>query len=68
MPRRRTVIQRHHISYEPEVVVTVYKGEHWILSQIQRRKNFSKGFMTSLKVVVALNEDTAKDLDGASPQ
>ncbi len=57
-------IQNHHISYEPEEKVVVYKGEHWILTQLQRRKNFSKGFFKALKVFIALKEDTAKELEG----
>ena len=56
-------IQSHHISYDPEVKVSIYKGEHWILTQLQRRKNFSKGFFKALKVIIALKEDTAKELD-----
>ena len=56
-------VQSHHISYEPEEKVIVYKGEHWILTQLQRRKNFSKGFFKALKVLIAIKEDTAKELE-----
>jgi len=56
-----SVIQNHHISYKPEVVVPLYKGEHWIITQMQRRKNISKGFITALKVYIALNEHKAKE-------
>ena len=61
MPKK-TIIQTHHISYSPEVTVRVYKGEHWILSQIQRRKRFSKGFVKALKVVTVLIEQDAVNL------
>ena len=59
---RKTIVQQHHISYNPEVVVTIYKGEHWVLTQIQRRKKVSRGFITSLKVWIAEHEYKAKDL------
>lgn len=58
----KTVIQNHHIARVPEIIVRIFKGEHWILSQIERRKNFSKGFMTALKVIIALEENNAKEL------
>jgi len=55
-------VQTHHISYDPEVKVKMYKGEHWILTQLQRRKHISKGFVTAIKVWLAINEDSAKEL------
>ena len=61
MPKKK-VIQNHHISYDPEVTVKIFKGEHWILTQLQRRKNISKGFVQSVKVWLALHEDDAQDL------
>lgn len=57
-----SVVQNHHISYKPEEIVALYKGEHWILTQMQRRKNISKGFITALKVWIALNESKAKEV------
>ena len=61
MPRGKTV-QRHHLSYNPEVTVDIYKGEHWILTQLQRRKHISTGFIKALKVWLALHEGTAEDV------
>jgi len=59
----KVTIQEHHISYDPEVTVLIFKGEHWLLTQLRRRtKNISKGFITSLKVWIALNEARAKEL------
>lgn len=62
MTKKKTVIQQHHISYDPEVKVTIYKGEHWILTQLQRRKKISAGLIKALKVFVALHENNAKEL------
>jgi hypothetical protein len=59
MGKNRTVIQRHHISYQdPEITVPVYKGEHQVLWLIQRRKNISLGFIESLKFII---EERGKD-------
>lgn len=59
----KPVVQQHHISQDPEVTVIIYKGEHWILTQLARRtKHVSKGFITALKVWIALHELKAKEL------
>ena len=64
----KLIIQQHHIIYpnekhkQKEVVVKIYKGEHWIISQLNRRTNISKGFIKQLKVWLALNEEKAKEL------
>ena len=61
MPKQ--VIQEHHICYKPEVTVHLYKGEHWILTQLQRRtRHVSKGFIRALKAWIVLNEHNAKEL------
>ena len=56
------VVQKHHISYDPEVTVLLYKGEHWIMTQLQRRKKISKGFVQALKVWLALHESKATEV------
>lgn len=56
---KKKIIQTHHISYDPEITVRIYKGEHWLLTQLQRRRNISVGFVKSLKVWLALNENKA---------
>lgn len=62
--KKKTVIQNHHISYKPEVVVKIYKGEHKILTLIQwyTKKKVSKGFIKSIKHWLALNEDRAEEV------
>jgi frataxin-like iron-binding protein CyaY len=49
--------------YEPEWVVTVWRGEHFILTQLQWRKRFSKGFITALKEFIRTQEEKAYNLD-----
>jgi len=68
-PRTRTakprVTQRHHISYDPEITATIYKGEHEILSKMNMytKKNLSRGFIRCLKTFIALHEDRATELE-----
>ena len=45
---KKPVIQEHHISYEPEKTVLIYKGEHYILTLLQWRRYMSKGMMQAL--------------------
>lgn len=60
--RRKPFIQGHHISYDPEIVVKIWVGEHWILTQLQRRtKRVSVGFIVSLKTWLKDNEKRAID-------
>ena len=61
---RKSIVQGHHISYDPEVKVDVFKGEHSILSRMQWycRKKVSKGFIEALKDFIKKREDTAVEL------
>ena len=51
---KKQIVQWHHISYDPEIKVPIYKGEHWQLTKLIRKlnlskyKKFSKGFGLSL--------------------
>lgn len=64
----KPVIQKHHLIYEneahkqKEVTVLLYKGEHWAITQLSRRKNVSKGFIKAIKHWLLLNEDNAIDI------
>ena len=69
MPKnKKPVIQEHHIVYEdeekgiPEQTVLIYKGEHWILTQMQRRKKISQGFIIALQTYINDNQVNATDL------
>lgn len=56
------MIQPHHISYDPEIIVKVWQGEHWILTQVNRRKKISKGYIEALKQWILVHEDVAEEL------
>lgn len=61
-------MQEHHVQYAsldgkiPEIVVKVWKGEHWLLTWMNRRKRISKGFIFSLKYFIEKQEKYAEEL------
>jgi hypothetical protein len=68
-PRKHSrclVIQEHHIRYatvsQREWKVTIYKGEHWILTRMQWRRRFSKGFITALEEFIRTHKEQAVEL------
>jgi hypothetical protein len=56
------VVQPHHITYEPEWIVPVFKGEHWSITTILRRKRVSQGFLIALRYFIEEHEDHAEFL------
>jgi len=58
-------VQTHHVSYDPEVTVRLYKGEHEIMTKLNwyERKTVSAGFVRALKAWIALNEHRAEELE-----
>lgn len=62
---KKPVIQTHHISKDPEITVTVYTGEHAVLTRLQwycSKRAPSKGFIKALKVWLAIHEADARQL------
>ena len=67
MARKKNVVQEHHLEYQRKdktsdkkgETVLLYQGEHWAITQLQRRKNISKGFIKALKFWIAQNEHLA---------
>lgn len=63
---KRPVVQVHHLMYgtekQPEITVRIFKGEHWLATNLNRRKNISKGWIKYLKFWIALHEDEAKEI------
>lgn len=62
----RNVIQEHHLVYQkgkPEEkigeTVLLYKGEHWAITLLQRRKNISKGFIRAIEFWLDENKEKA---------
>lgn len=61
--KKREIVQRHHITYDPEVTALIRQTEHWVLTSIQRLgKPYSRGFIHSLAVVIALHGPESQEL------
>jgi len=50
--KAKDVIQRHHNSYEPEIVDYVRRTEHHILTVMQRMTTPTKGFLHALEFYI----------------
>ena len=61
---KKQLIQTHHISYDPEITTKIYKGEHWAITILNRRKkNMSVGFLRCLQQYIKEHQNHAIDLD-----
>lgn len=64
------MIQEHHLEYQRKdkviektgETVLLYKGEHWAITLMQRRKRISKGFLRALEYWISQVKDKAIDL------
>ena len=60
---KKQAIQTHHISYDPEITVKLYKGEHWTITILNRRKkNVSQGFLRCLQEYIEKHKYDAVEL------
>ena len=59
--------QTHHISYQPEITCTVFKGEHQVLTLLNRmyKNPPSKCFVEQLQLWLGYHYDRGLDLDGS---
>jgi len=47
---KKICLQKHHICYDPEITVRILKGEHMVITLINRHtKNVSTGFILCLE-------------------
>ena len=69
MEKRLRRVQRHHITYDPEWVVPIFQGEHWLISNIQRRVHVSRGFIEAVEYELnRLKSGPIYDLDMPKPK
>jgi len=67
--KKKMIAQKHHLIYEnlehrqQEETTFIFKGEHWLISNLQRRKYISKGFIKSLQLFILLNKHKVINLD-----
>ena len=57
--KQRSSIQKHHLSYVPEIIVKLYKKEHYALTYIERFNPISKGFIRCLKNYIQRKKQAA---------
>ena len=64
----KQITQVHHIIYEnlnhkqKAIVVNIKRGEHWLITQLNRHTKPSKGLIKCLKFYLALYEDSAMEV------
>lgn len=65
MAKKPRQTQKHHRSYDPEIIEKIFKGEHFILSKmgIMCRKTVSQGFLRCLTKFLYENMDRAIELE-----
>jgi len=62
--KSKVVIQTHHVFYEPEIVTRIFKGDHWIITNLNRKtKNISEGLVHCLLYWIEQNINKAVDLN-----
>lgn len=50
---KKTIIQQHHITYDPAWVVPVTKGEHYVITRLQWLKEISPGARAAIEFELA---------------
>ena len=65
MKKHGRVVQNHHISYDPEVTVDIFKGEHQVITLMERysKRTVSKGFIHCLELFIDTHIDKVVDLE-----
>jgi hypothetical protein len=48
----KDVIQKHHITYEPEWIVPVFQTEHFYITCLQRFKSLSPGAKEGIRYIL----------------
>ncbi len=60
---KKRIINKHHVSYDPEVIVKIFKGEHMILTRLGWTKSPpSTSFLVLLKRYIRQHKKDAIDL------
>ncbi len=58
------IVHSHHVSYDPEIIVKCFAGEHQVLGLMERysKRTVSKGFLRCLRRFIKENRHKAVDL------
>ena len=60
--KRGYITQSHHISYNPEKIVKIFRQEHFWLTRMGWAKRVSKGFLMALRNFIKENKERAEKL------
>ena len=66
-PKKR-IVNHHHIVYpvpehgQSEVVVRMTRGEHFLITRLNRYRHITPGFIKAIKYWLVLNEDRGEDI------
>ena len=52
MKKKKTVFQKHHITYEPEVVVKIRRKVHYVITLLQRYKDFTYNEKRAMRYII----------------
>lgn len=65
----RPSIQAHHVVYEPEIITRIFRGEHQVITALNRStKNVSLGIIHCLLDWIDKRFDITQDLDLEHPE
>ena len=59
--KKKPVFQKHHISYEPPVVVRIRKGVHMGITMLNRFKGLTSDEKRAVRVALDLQPDLTED-------
>ena len=59
---KKVVWQRHHIKYDPEIVVDVTRAEHFYLTRLNYFNGLSKGFRKAIKAILKDKPEVRRDI------
>ena len=64
MKKHGRTINRHHISYDPEITVDIFAGEHELITKMERysKRTVSTGFLRCLRRFIKENKHKAVKL------
>ena len=64
MKKYNRVVNRHHISYDPEITANIFSGEHQIMTLMERysKRTVSTGFLRCLRRFIKENKHKAVKL------
>ena len=65
---KKKVIQNHHLVYavpehgQKDEIIPLTRGEHFLITRLNRHKHITPGFIKAIKYWIVLNEDRGEDI------